>query len=471
MTLAEVFKTNCRATASLCKEKPGLAFSDLTSGLGGKNKNGIIARFSFDEFFIDLYFIENGPLAYAPNTIWLSVGFESCSFLPFSIYDILAFSEPENFKCYTYPYLYTQDVMIQSFGEINDLFKAFIPLMHDISGNGVKKNKLIAGQKEAINKFVGDDIFQKEIEMLDASVKIREMLIRNYVEGVISHSVLGGVSDFYSGNKERAIKKLTNAKHKTVYEENLLNALSSGRLDDFDPSPFRDANYKNYTSIAKKRTYSLGAGGVLKFLLPVVIATPVFTLILIFIYLFLCAIMFRDASFYMNCDLFSVIALFSSGFLIANLLSFHFSHRIINFFKRKKSKKHEVIEVKRQSKILKFFSIFTETVVIVLLFSAVNNSIAFYENKVTFPQETTISLRQSSIKYEYLEAVYKVKGFYFNNKFIESEHYLIVAKNGTKIDTVYSLNSDIKAFEKEVLPTLLENGCEYKEIKSEEEIK
>ena len=87
--------------------------------------------------------------------------------------------------------------MIESFGEINDFLKAFIPLMQEISANGVKKNKLIASQKEVINKFVGDDIFQKELEILDASVKIREMLIRNYVEGIINHTISGGVSDFF----------------------------------------------------------------------------------------------------------------------------------------------------------------------------------------------------------------------------------------------------------------------------------
>ena len=54
MTLAEIFKTNCRATTTLLNEKPSLSFKDLVSGFGGKNKNGIIARFSFDNFFIDL---------------------------------------------------------------------------------------------------------------------------------------------------------------------------------------------------------------------------------------------------------------------------------------------------------------------------------------------------------------------------------------------------------------------------------
>ena len=280
MTLAEIFKTNCRATCTLLNEKPSLFFKDLVSGFGGKNKNGIIARFSFDDFFIDLYFIENGPLAYAPNTIWINVGFESASFLPFAVYDILALAEPENFKCYTYPYLYTQDVMIQAFGEINDLLKKLVPELKEISETGTMKNNLILNQQETINRFVNDDIFKREIEMLDASIKIRDMLIRNFQESVISHVILGGVSDFFNNEQQKAIKKLEKAKYLTVYENRLFQKLKAGELEGFDASPFREAKYKDYTKIAKKRTYSLGKNGTLKFLLTSLLLIPFSTAII-----------------------------------------------------------------------------------------------------------------------------------------------------------------------------------------------
>lgn len=471
MTLIDVFKTNCRATASLCKNNPGISFKDLTSGLGGKNKNGVIARFDFNEFFIDLYFIENGPLAYAPNTIWINVGFESVSFLPFSVYDILAFYSPDNFKCYTYPYLYTSDVMIQSFGEINDLFKTLIPALQDITETGVKKNKLIASQKDAINRFVDDDIFKKEIEMIDASLKIREMLIRNYMESVISHVILGGLSDFYNGNHEKAIKRITTAKFRTQYEDNLLKALMNGELKDFDASPFRDANYKNYTSVAKKRTYSLGTKGFLKFIIPTILTTPVFTFILFFFYLFFCYLKFNDALLYMNCDLFSLASLLIAGFMVGEIFSFHFSHKIRNPFKKKKEKT-VVPEIKRNSKILKYFTILIETIVIIILFSAVSNSKVFTETKVAFPENAFVSLKQQAISYEHLETVYKAKGYYlYDIKYEDMPHYILVAKNGETIDLAVYAESETKKFEEKILPLLIEKGVEFKEIESERDIK
>ena len=469
MTLAEIFKTNCRATASLCKEKPGLAFCDLTSGLGGKNKNGTIARFSFNEFFIDLYFIENGPLAYAPNTIWISVGFESCSFLPFSIYDILAFSESKNYKSYTYPYIYTTEIMIESFGEINDFLKAFIPLMQDISGNGVKKNKLIANQKETINKFVGDDIFQKEIEMLDASIKIREMLIRNYVEGVISHFILGGVAEFFKGYHEKAIKNLEKQKNRTLYEENLLTALKNDELNDYDASPYRNEKYKNYTKVAKKATYSLGTGGFAKFFAQSVLLTPIFTFILGILFLVLCYIKFNYAIFSLESGLISLISIILAGFMIAEVFVFHFSHKLRNPFKKKKQKSVKSI---KKPKALKYFTILVETIAIILIVSSVNSTVAFTESRVYFPENKYVSLKQDAIRYEHFETVYKAKIYYlYGVKPVEFDHYILVTKNGEKINLALYHGTNFTKFKNTVLPLFTENDCEIIEIESERDIK
>ncbi len=469
MTLAEIFKVNCRASKKLCGFNPALAFSDLTSGISGKNKNGVIARLSFNDFFIDLYFIENGPLAYAPNTIWLSVGFESVPFLPFSVYDILAFSELKNYKCYTYSYIYTNEIMVESFGEINDFLKGFVPLMQEISASGVKKNRLIASQKEAINKFVGDDIFQKDVEILDATVKIREMLIRNYVEGIINHFTLGGTAEFFKGNHEKAIKKLEKQKRKTLYEENLLNALKNGELKDYDASPYRNEKYKGYSKIARKSTTFLSPAKAFKTFTQALLTTPVFAIILLFIYILLCAVKYNDAVFYMNSDLFSIASLLVAAFSVAEVVAFRFPLELKKRFKKKMKLDSKPKELRG---FLKYFTIFVETIVIILLMSSVNNAVVFTENKVYFPENDYIALKQEAIRYEHFEAVYKAKKYYYLGvQELDLEHYILVSKNGEKIDLALYPDNTSEEFEKTVLPIFTENGCEVIEIESEKDIK
>lgn len=467
MTLTDIFKTNCRATAKLCGFNPSVAFSNLTSGIGGKNKNGTIARLSFEDFFIDLYFIENGPLAYAPNTIWLSVGLDVFPVLPFSVYDVLAHFDPQNFKCYTYSYVYTKEIMVETFGEINSFIEWFAPLMKEITSNGIMKNKLIASQKDRIKAFVGDDIFEKEIEFFDATARIRDMLLRNYVESIISHTVLGGVASFYNGNPKAAIKKLEKTKHKTLYEENLLLALKNGELKDYDPAPYRNELYKSYSKSARKATYSLGTGGFLKFIIPSLLMTPVTTFILGIVYLIVCAFKFNDTLYYLNPDVFSFMTLLLAGFLVAEIVSLNFSHKVKNPFKKAKK---EAIKVKHKSRFLKYFTILTETLVIVLFFSAVNNTVSFTESRVYFPESTPVSLKQETLRYEYFETIYKARGYYlYNTKYVELEHYVLVAKNGEQIDlALYPVNE--KMFEENVLPLFNEAGCAVTEVETERDI-
>jgi hypothetical protein len=165
-----------------------------------------------------------------------------------------------------------------------------------------------------------------------------------------------------------------------------------------------------------------------------------------------------------------MLTLLTSGILIAELLSLNFSQKLFAFFKRNKDKNKEKVSVKKKSFIIKCSAILTETIVVILLFTAVNNSLVFYKNKVSFGEDSVISLKQTSIKYEYIDTVYKVEGFYFNDTFFSSEHYILVSKNGDRIDTGYYLNNSTNEFQKTVLPILLENGCSFKEIKSEEDI-
>lgn len=472
MNTLDIFETNCRATSSLVNVKNKLLFKELTSGINNKNKNGEVARFQFDEFFIDLYFIENGPLAYAPNTIWVSVGFDSYEDVPFSIYDILNFIEPKNFKCYTYSYLYTKEVIIEAFGEINDLFKKIVPTLTEIAKNGVQKNKLIDSQKQLINKFVTDDIFKPELEIMDAQIKIRNMLIRNFMETEISHAVVGSVSEFFKGNKNKAIKKYKASKLKTPYEIALFTALSNGELDDFDPSPFRNEQYKNYTSVAKKRTYTFGINSVMGLLIPCAILTPILSIVILFLSYILSYTLFKDASFYISNDLYTLLASLFSGLLFSYVITLHSSKKIMALFqkimKKKRANMAELVIDSKPSKFLKYFSIILETIAIIFIFTSVNSNIAIYNDYLTH-SSSVIALNQTKLSYKYVETVYKVSGFdHFISGFIDYEYYIFETKTGEKIRTFGTAQSTNEEIEATLLPRLIENGVSVTEIKTEQ---
>ena len=407
-------------------------------------------------------------MAYAPNTIWIGVGFEACSFLPISVYDVLSLFDENNFRCYTYSYVSSQELLIESFGEINSFFESFIPLMQDVAKNGTKKNKLIAMQEENVKRNTGDDVFDRDAEIFEITVKLRDMLLRNYLEGIINRFVLGGVADFYNGNQKRAIRKIAKTKNKTLYEEKLLAALQSGALSDFDASPYRNQIYKNYAKTVRTATHLFGNGGLLKVFAKSALLSPVFATFLGFFYLLLCHVRFGDAVYFLNLDLPAVILLLLAGFLVAEILCLNFPHAPKNPFKKKKTPK---IKVTNKSNTLKYFTILVETIVIVLLFCAVNNTVSFTKTSVYFPENEILALKQEALRYEHFETVYKAKSYYlYNVKYYPLEHYVLVAKNGEKIDlALYPISS--KKFEETVLPLFIENGCNVVEVESERDIK
>ena len=170
-----------------------------------------------------------------------------------------------------------------------------------------------------------------------------------------------------------------------------------------------------------------------------------------------------------NVDLISFASLLIAGFFIAEAVLFNFPHKSKNLFKKEKLKDTPAV---KKPGIVKYITIFTETIVIILLISSVNNAVVFTENKVYFPENDYISLRQESIRYEYFEAVYKAKKYYhYSEQPLDIPHYILVSKNGEKIDLALYPNNSSENFEKTVLPLFIENGCEIIEIESERDIK
>ena len=104
MEMNNHFASCCRKLNASLKSSP-LSFKKILSGKKAKVQTGTVCKFSFDDFNIFIYYIEKGKTAYAQQTLWLAMTVDNEPNLVFSIYDILAFIEPENFNCYTYTYV------------------------------------------------------------------------------------------------------------------------------------------------------------------------------------------------------------------------------------------------------------------------------------------------------------------------------------------------------------------------------
>ncbi len=464
MELKEYFSTQCRASAVLLKTGSP-AFKKLISGKNGKTEYGIVATYNFDGFKLDISYFEQGSSAYTQQTIWLSFALDCDATIPFSVYDILAFAEPDNFNCYTYTFVDSKELMRDCFGEINELLISLIPKLTSMLQNGIEKNRLITSQRESVNRYFGDNVLESGEMLGGAADKIINMMLKNFFDAQIESAVFGAQSLFYTGKTEKALKKLKRTKKRSLYQENLLKHIENG------------GNAENISNIAKKASVKNGinrhGGGtkdIFKLLGLSVIFDIALSVILFGAFCLICAFSFRENIFitgiWENAVLLPIFA-----FLLSTALGVHFlKHREKKVKKQGDKTVHSPKSDKLSENLLKYFTIALECVAIFGLLTCINSTSVFYENSFKYSEEF-LPLSQNEINYSAIDYFALVDGYTTDGKFRKDPHIIAVTKSGEKIDLYNSTCFSAEKFKTETNDFFSEKGIEFKSFKTTEEIK
>lgn len=453
MDLNTYFSTLCRQLGIHLKaESP--AIKNLVLNKKSKQKNGAVARYNFGEFFMDIYYIENmkGGIQ---QTIWLSFFFDREPSITFSVYDVLSVTDPENFNCYTYSFVDSNELLKNCFSEIQALLEKLIPELLKIAENGVEKNKLIEKQKQKINAYFGDNIIEASQFLKDSADKILSMMFYNFFQYQIDIYILGSPALFFKGKEEKALKALKKAKYRSLYEDNLLNYLENGGKA---PVLSQAAN----AASTEKGTARQGtdAKGSLKILLYTLLLTIPLSAIMLGLFLGVTYLTTADSLFiYGIKENLIFLPFFSTLPAVATAL---------NIFSRKKSKNKDIHIPTLQPKaktILKYFTILAESIAIIALFTCVNSTLVLRDSDILYSTED-FPLSRTSCQYASIDYAAVVDGYNYDGKFQEDKHIVFVTKSGTKIDVYNSTFFSVDKFKNETEKFLKEKGIEIKQIKT-----
>ena len=463
MKLTEYFASQCRATGVILKTQSPTVKA-LTSGKNNKTTDGAIATFSFDGFKLQISYIERAKASYAQQILWLSFTLDSDPTLPFSVYDILAYTHPDDFKCYTYAYVDSKELMRNCFGEINELLTKLVPTLTELLKSGVHKNKLITDQRDCLNRYFGDNVLESGDMIGGAADKIINLMIKNFYDAQIETALIGTQAHFYNGKADKALLKLKKSKYRTLYHENLIKYLENGGK----PIPLSDTTKAASIKEGANR-HDGGAKGALKFLgLTLLFDIPV-AFVLCTLFLLLCSIFFKD-NLYITGLWENLILLPSLGVMLSSAFALHFmKHR------KTKSKKETDTTVytpsagKTADTFLKYFTILGETLALLGCLTCVFSTTVFYESSFKYSVED-FPLTQNECQYSAVEYFAVVDGYNNNNKFTEEPYIVAVTKSGEKIDLYNSTYLTADIF-KEKTEFLEGRGIELKEFRTIEEIK
>ena len=461
MNLHSYFTTQCRATSVLLK-----THSPTIKGMvkGKKQERiGTVATLSFDGFKVDITFIESGRAAYAQQTLWLSFTLDSDETMPFSIYDILAVCEPENFKCYTYTYVDSVELMRECFGEINEVLGRIVPHLSAILTNGIEKNKLIQSQKECINKYFGDSVMEQTQMLGGKADNIFNMMMRNFYDSQIESAVVGAQSYFYNGKEEKALKKLSRSKCRSQYQENMLKFIKEGGKASKPTETLEKASSEN----GARRHGETWLGAIKIFFLGLLIDVPV-SAVLIAIFFIVSKILFHNAVLYMG-FFENVFMMPFFGSLVSMCIAIHITKN-----RRKKNKNGDktVQDVKTPhavNTLLKYVTIVGETLALIGCISSIYSTAVFYEDRVAYPV-SDFPFSHAECKYESVDSVAIVEGYYQGDKFIRSPYVAIVTESGAILDLYNATMLSAEDFSKHT-GFLEEKGIEIIEVKTIEELK
>ncbi len=458
MELSEYFITQCRATGVIL-HGASPTIKKLVAGKKGKDHVGISATYNFDKFNFRILYIEQGKHAYAQQAIWLSFYLDEAPALPFSVYDILAFCEPENFNCYTYTYVDSKELMQDCFGEINGLLLRLIPELCAVMENGIEKNRLISSQKENINRYFGDNVLENS-DMLGATgERILNLMLKNYFDAQIECAVVGSQSLFYEGKTEKALKKLKKSKYPTQYHQNLLKYLENG-----GKAPEENHVTKEASTKSGARRHDGGIRGALKYTLFTLLFTLCASAIAIPLFYGLCQLLFRDSILIMGI-LENLVLLPCFCVLPGCAMAIHFIKRN----KKSKAKDFKKIHSPKLNSVavtfIKCLTILGECVVVLGLITSINSTTVFYENSFKYTEED-FPLTQSECQYDVIDYFAIVEGYEIDGEFYSDPHIAAVTISGTEIDLYNSTCLTTEQFKEKAEAFLTEKGIEIKEIKT-----
>ncbi|MEE1504722.1 MAG: hypothetical protein UGF89_10830 [Acutalibacteraceae bacterium] len=454
MDLLTCFSNMCRQLGvHLRTESPSI--KTLISNKKNKNKNGVVARYNFGEFFMDVYYIENMKGGGVQQVIWLSFFFDREPSITFSVYDILSVTDSENFNCYTYSFVDSNELIKKCFEEIEELLQKLIPELSKIAENGVEKNKLIEKQKQKINSYFGDNIIEASKFLNDSADKILSMMFYNFFQYQIDIYILGSPALFFKGKEEKALKALKKAKYRSLYEDNLLTYLENGGKA---PTLSETAN----SASTEKGTARQGtdAKGSLRILLYTLLLTIPISAIMIGLFFALTYLTATDSLFIFGIkENLIFLPFFSTLPAIAIAL---------NIFLRKKAKNKDVHIPTLQPKaktVLKYFTILAESVAIITLFTCVNSTLVLRDNDFLYSTED-FPLSRTNCQYSSIDYAAVVEGYTYKGKFQKDEHIVFVTKSGTTIDVYNSTFFSADKFKKGTEKFLNEKGVEIKTLKT-----
>lgn len=288
---------------------------------------GAMAEYVFDTFVASV--IYNVALGGVKSVLEMRIAFLSEPEVDFSLYDLLYLLDENNFNCYIFPYVESEQRMKACLGVLLAALSAYRTQISAIGDDVRLRERAIARKKKEMSLYFHTDIFAEQ----DTSDALLLLLQKSwYRVWYVSRFCDRWYRDYITGNYESSAKAFAKYENKSDYELRLyrfIKALSSG---------------VEYTPVSNEcNTYILGKKAFSGKIRP----AYVLSYLALFLPLYLAYLLFFVASYYiiyrsaLACSSFFGAQMLISPLVAAVVSDFFLSDITYRYFVKKEKRRGE----------------------------------------------------------------------------------------------------------------------------------
>lgn len=419
-----------------------------------KGYNFIEAILEFKYFFLKMEYKVYTSMLLPTSTLEMRILFKGGKLpVEYSIYDLLNVIDESNFNCYTIPYITTEKTMEYALEYLFDAFTSYKEKIEELSCNDEDFKKLEENVQEQVNKLIGGNLFKSR-----NVAYIAHMLEVYYVLDAARFCTETYSDYVLSGKYKQAIKEYSRRKHKlTLYEDRLKRYISNmNETVIFLPDELRTMDIvKKYQKVGIKQSILV--------ILTFIVLTLLWSIGYGIIYMATYSYIARSDIYTSNTELPIVVLL---G-VITTVINMFFAKRSVKkWIYKDKYQEYKMLDKLENAEpinnlMTKLFQFVIAGCIVVSMLAA-NTYIQFTDESILL-NENYLSLKAQEIAYSNIDSVYKTEKILTSLGYeIESNNYVIVLKDDTKIELFWYIASE--QVEDKILPLMKEKGIEIKTI-------
>ena len=452
--LVETFKTEIEKYSNELEGVVNFKYDEFYKKNNPKNGyHSIDANIMFKNFVLKLEYKINVSMLIPKSTVEMRFMFENGKLpVEFSVYDILNIIDKDNFKCYTFSYVTTEEKMKQIITYLVDTFKEYKDKIEELSENGESIRQIEEDTESKIQLFLNEDIFKSR----DAFY-LMHMLELYYVVDV-SRFTLDAYVDYTVGKYVKAIKKYNKLKGKlTSYEKRLIEYIKQ------NVNQIKEPLKQEMNTLVQAKKIKNVKTELFPMYLSWIVLTPFWCIIYDLVYYIATYFLYKDTIYVTGSFPF---AIFLPAFMTAIIHSYFTRSTVYKLlFKKKYNEIKALDEIENSGKIERVMSkIFQFIIASSLVFSILiaNTNIAFYEEYFKDNLDL-LSIKGTSYNYQEVYCVYKADGI--TNDFgqvVNNPTYVILLKGGEQINLYYDV--EFEDAKNNIIPIFEKHNIEIREI-------